>query len=199
MNNTMAVKTLLFDQQQFFTKEQLGSGLGLPVMLTVIYAVAAAVFQSGSNIMSASATIAMVLISWAVVGTVFFVFVNKLGHAECSLKELLAVAGYGSLPLLAGTILAGIAGLAGNIPSVLTALINICVLLWCIPVWVYGITAAANITPKQALTLITVPIIIMAALDLWSMFAGSGEAAAGNGSTAATMGRGGPPGGGMRR
>lgn len=183
MNNTFAAKTLLFRQQEFFTKEQFVSGLKLPLILTLAYACIAAVFQSGSNIISALTIIATILIGWVIVSAVFFVFVNKLGHAECSIKEILAVTGYGSLPLLIGAILSGIVGFTGGMSSTLTALFNIGVLLWCIPIWVYGISLAANISPKQALTLIAIPIIAMAALDLWSTLGSAGGSMSGSPSS----------------
>lgn len=209
MNNTFAAKTLLFDQQQFFRKEAFASGLKLPLILTVIYACFAAAFQSGGSIFTAFSTAVMVLIGWVLVAAVFFVFVHKLGHAECNFQDLLAVTGYGSVPLLIGTVLIWLIGFSGGMSSQITALFNLGVLLWCIPIWVYGISRVANVSPKQALTLIAVPIIAMAALDLWStlgstgggMSAGSGPSG-GNGmmvsggGNAGYSGGGGPPSGG---
>lgn len=203
MNNTFAAKTLLFDQPQFFRKEEFVSGLKLPLTLTTIYACVAAVFQSGGDIMSAISIMAMIFIGWILVTAVFYLFVHKLGHAECDPKNILAVTGYGSVPLLIGTVLSLLIGFFGGMSALMTALFNIGVLLWCIPIWVYGISLVADVSPKQALTLIAVPIIAMMAMDIWGTLDSTGQSVStgsdpsgGNGMMMSGGGGGGPPSGG---
>ena len=211
MEYTTTAKTLLFDQRRFFTEKQMTSaGLGLSAGFTLLYACVAAVFGSQGNPISALTVLATVLVGWIIVTGIFFVCISTIGHASCSLRSVAEVTGYGSIPLLIGTILTGgITATIGGFSSGLTTLMNFAVLFWCIPIWVYGLSTVSGLPAGNVLTLIAVPVLAMAALELWSLFAGTGTAASGPASggtmnrggtmqqVSVSTGGGGPSGGGM--
>lgn len=210
MEYTRSAKTLLLAQRQFFLEKQpAASGLGLSAGLTLLYGCIAALFGSNGDPVSALTILGTVLIGWIIVTGVFFVCITRIGHASCSFRSVAEVTGYGSVPLLIGTVLTGVISLTtGGFSSELTTLMNFVVLFWCIPIWVYGLSAVSGLPLRNVLTLIAVPILAMAALELWSLFAGTGMAAAGTSSGGFGTGSGsmpqvsvstgsGPSGGGM--
>ncbi|HJJ97340.1 MAG TPA: YIP1 family protein [Methanocorpusculum sp.] len=202
MEITNATKTLLFTQQQFFQNESFHRRLALPALLTILYAGTAAAFAAGMNVSGLAGHFVLNLIAWPLIAALFYFFLRVIGHARCGYVPVLAVTGYAAVPLLIGTVLTGvISSTVGGFSGVLTALMSAAVLLWCIPIWVYGIAAVTNLPVKSVLFLLIIPVLLIFAVELWGMFAGGTSPASGmpgnSGGGASTGMTRGPSGGGM--
>lgn len=171
MQITLAAKTLLFEQQQFFRKESFSGHLTLPALLTLLYACIAAVCTSGGNIFSGVGTAVMILIAWIVVAAVFYLAIKVIGHTECTYTPILAATGYASVPLLIGTLITSIVTTTvGGFSTILTALMTTAVLFWCIPIWVYAVSAVINLPAKAVLHILILPILLIFVVELGSIF-----------------------------
>ena len=166
MQITLAAKTLLFEQQQFFRKESFSGHLTLPALLTLLYACIAAVCTSGGNIFSGVGTAVMILIAWIVVAAVFYLAIKVIGHTECTYTPILAATGYASVPLLIGTLITSIVTTTVGGFSLMTT----AVLFWCIPIWVYAVSAVINLPAKAVLHILILPILLIFVVELGSIF-----------------------------
>lgn len=203
MEITNATKTLLFTQQQFFRNESFHGRIALPALLIILYAGTAAVFTAGVNVSGLAGNFVLNLIAWPLVAALFYFFLRVMGHVECGYVPVLAVTGYAAVPLLIGTVLTGIiSSTVGGFSGVLTALMSAAILLWCIPIWVYGIAAVTNLPVKSVLVLLIIPVLLIFAVELWGTFAGGTSPASGmpgnggGGGVSTSMTRG-PAGGGI--
>ncbi|HJJ97031.1 MAG TPA: YIP1 family protein, partial [Methanocorpusculum sp.] len=150
----------------------------LPLLYTAVYGIFAAV--AGYQVSAASADLIgmpdaagvlgavtgfiMAFLIWVIVAAFFFVFVKFITHTTAGFKPFLSVTGYASLPILIGTVLMLLAGAVS--PGVFDGwtgyLLNLMVLFWCMPIWIYGFAAAGNVPVRAVFTALLIPIIIMA-------------------------------------
>lgn len=180
MQITLAAKTLLFEQQQFFRKESFSGHLTLPALLTLLYACIAAVCTSGGNIFSGVGTAVMIVIAWIVVAAVFYLAIKVIGHTECRYTPILAATGYASVPFLIGTLVTSIVTTTvGGFSTTLIALMTIAVLFWCIPIWVYAVSAVINLPAKAVLHILLLPILLIFVVELGSIITTGSPLAAG--------------------
>lgn len=171
MQITLAAKTLLFEQQLFFRKESFSGHLTLPALLTLLYACIAAVCTSGGNIFSGVGTAVVILIAWIVVAAVFYLAIKVIGHTKCTYTPILAATGYASVPLLIGTLSTSmVTTTVGGFSTILTALMTTAVLFWCIPIWVYAVSAVINLPAKAVLHILILPILLIFVVELGSIF-----------------------------
>ena len=48
--------------------------------------------------------------------------------------------------------------------------LSLVILLWCVPIWVYGCAAAGNVPVSAVFTVILIPIILMTAFTAWGTY-----------------------------
>ncbi|MDV0443841.1 YIP1 family protein [Methanorbis rubei] len=183
------VLALLLDPKTFFADSSKTSSLKLPVLFTAIYAVVVAVVSAQASAASAEmlglgsmtgmmqgigavSGLIMTFISWLVVALVFFVFIKFIAHTQSGFKPFLIATGYASLPLLIGAVLTLIVDMIakGTFDGWMGFVLNLVILLWCIPIWAYGCAAAGNVPVSAVFTAILIPIILMIAFTAWGTY-----------------------------
>lgn len=185
------IKLLLFNPKEFFTDSKDPESLRLPLVFTAVTALITAITAYTASeatadmigmpeltemlgIISAISGFIMIFISWVFMAVVFFIFVKFITHSESGLRPFLAVTGYASLPILIGLILTFIIGFIT--PDIFTGwlgfLLDLLILLWCIPIWLYGFSAATNAEPGMIFKAIAIPIILMILFSIYGTFTG---------------------------
>lgn len=181
MSLLQSTYNLLFDSKRFFEETKIEK-IGKPLLITIIYAVVSSLVTIPTLLMASSAvpavggidlggviivsgvisTIFTVIISWILVALIFFALLKIIGYATCKYGQVLSVCGYVSAILMIESILMGLIALIGNVPSVVTLILNGVFLLWSIPVWYFGFASISPETPEKKLKLaIAIPVIIM--------------------------------------
>ncbi|MDO5845978.1 MAG: YIP1 family protein, partial [Methanocorpusculum sp.] len=174
----------LFQQKEFFEHDA-PKGVKLPLLLTIIYSVVAALsvipalgpalamvpeglhgIGIGTSVIG---TIVTIIISWLFVALIFFAFVKIVGYATCSYKEVLSVTGYVSVLLIICSILTFLVSMIGSANSIALLLLNGAFLLWSIPVWYFGLASVCGDIPKKKLVIsIVIPVLIMVIVSVVS-------------------------------
>ena len=180
----MTVKTdilsLLFDPKNFFADPSRMQSFRLPVLYTALYGICTAVLAYQASVTSteligmsdytgmhdtvcAVTEFLMAFVIWSIVAVFFFVFVKLITHTATGFKPFLAVTGCASLPLLIGTALMLVAGAVtpGIFDGWTGYLLNVVLLFWCLPIWIYGFAAAGNVPVRAVFTALLIPVIIM--------------------------------------
>lgn len=209
------VKSLLFDPKRFFADPDVTRSLKLPVLFTAVLAVLTAI-SSYSVSATAGDLIGMsemngilgvigavtgfisIFLAWVFVTIVFFLFVKGITHTKTGLKPFLAVTGYASLPMSIGTVLMLV--IAAVSPHAFDGwmgfLLNLIVLFWCVPVWIYGFSTAGEVPVRAVALALLVPLLLMVAFSAWSVASSletmaAMQSAGGAAGTAGTTGTGG--------
>lgn len=183
------ILSLLFHPKEFFADTSRTQSLKLPMLYTAMYGIFAAVL--GYQTTAASAELIgmpdyagvlgavgaitgfiMAFIVWVFVAVFFFVFIKFITHTATGFKPFLTVTGYGSLPVLIGTVLTLLAGAVtpGVFDGWAGYLLNAAVLLWCMPIWIYGFASAGNVPVHAVFTALLLPILIMAAYTAYQTY-----------------------------
>lgn len=183
------ILSLLFHPKEFFADASSTQSFRLPQLYTAVYGIFAAV--AGYQVSAASADLIgmpdaagvlgavgavtgfiMTFLIWVIVAAFFFVFVKFITHTTAGFKPFLSVTGYASLPILIGTVLMLLAGAVS--PGVFDGwtgyLLNLVVLFWCMPIWIFGFAAAGNVPVSAVFTALLIPIIIMAAYTAYEIY-----------------------------
>jgi hypothetical protein len=139
----------------------------------------------GSIIAGVGAVFAFIgaIIFWIIVAAVFH-GISALRGGKGDFQRTLAVVGYGSLPMVFGSIISGIivyVSLSGadirpisdpmqasavvteltSTPSMMMAtVISILFVLWSANIWVFGMQEARNLSGKDALITVGIPVVI---------------------------------------
>ena len=183
------IRSLLFDPKNFFADPSHTQSFRMPVLYTALYGICAAVLAYQTSAASAEligmpdyagmlGTVGavtgflMAFVIWPIVAVFFFVFVKLITHTATGFKPFLAVTGCASLPLLIGTALMLVAGAVtpGIFDGWTGYLLNVVLLFWCLPIWIYGFAAAGNVPVRAVVTALLIPIIIMAAYTAYETY-----------------------------
>lgn len=182
------VKTLLFDPKTFFTDPTVNQSLKLPMFYTGILAVLTAIssystsasvgdamgMSNMSGVLGAIGAVTgfiTIFITWLIITVLFFIFIKLFTHTKTGLKPFLAVTGYASLPILIGTVLS----LLVNAVAVdafngwMGFILNLVVLFWCLPIWIYGFSTVSDAPVRAVATALLIPLIIMIAFSMWNV------------------------------
>lgn len=164
----------LFFNQRVFFEEDASLKAGIPFLLTLGYAVLAAISAyiaaSGLDVSIGIAGAAgagfTVLIAWILLSLVFLISLKVIGRAACTYKNVLCVCGYVSALMMFETLLTLILSLIGAANPVVLLLLSGVFLLWSIPVWYFGFRASAASSDKRVMISVIVPVIIMAIVTI---------------------------------
>ncbi|HJK77500.1 MAG TPA: YIP1 family protein [Methanocorpusculum sp.] len=183
------ILSLLFHPKEFFADASRTQSLKLPLIYTAVYGIFAAVvayqvsaasaaligMPDAAGVLGAVGAVTgfiMAFLIWVIVAAFFFVFVKFITHTTAGFKTFLSVTGYASLPILIGTVLMLLAGAVS--PGIFDGwtgyLLNLVVLFWCMPIWIYGFAAAGNVPVRAVFTALLIPIIIMAAYTAYETY-----------------------------
>lgn len=183
------ILSLLFHPKEFFADAIPTQSLKLPMLYTAVCGILTAAL--GYQTSAASAELigmpeyagmlgavgavtgfVMAFIVWIIVAAFFFVFVKFITHTTAGFKPFLSVTGYASLPVLIGTVLMLLAETVS--PGVFDGwtgyLLDFVILLWCMPIWIYGFAAAGNVPVKAVFTALLIPILIMIAYTAYETY-----------------------------
>ncbi len=182
------VKLLLFDPKQFFADSTVTQSLKLPMLFTAVLALCAAIsaytvsVSAGDligmsemngilGIIGAVTGFISIFLAWLVVTILFFLFVKGITHTKTGVKPFLAVTGYASLPIAVGTVLMLLVNalFPQTFDGWLGFLLNLIVLFWCIPIWIYGFSATGDVPVRAVAMALLVPLILMIALSAWNV------------------------------
>lgn len=181
MNIITGIKNILFDQKAFF--ENAPKGLGVPVLVTAIYAVVSLIIALQSVMemssmfgdmgafvigISAVTTIITVFVTWLLTTLFFFACLKLIGYAKCSFKEVLNVVSYGAIPLTIYAVIVGLVSLIGTPDTLATLILSGVILLWTIPIWLFGFESITDIPRKKIVICILIPVAIMVIISVVS-------------------------------
>jgi len=180
MNFATDILSLLFHPKEFFADAVRTQSFKLPILYTAVYGIltAAVAYQGAAaaaeligmpdaagmlGAIGAVTGFITAFIVWVIVAALFFVFVKLITHTTAGFKPFLSVTGYTSLPILIGMVFMHLAGAVS--PGIFDGwtgfLLNFVILLWCMPIWIYGFSSAGNVPPHAVFTALLIPILIM--------------------------------------
>ena len=212
MGIMMNIADLLFRPADFFSGRLEGDkpGLKMPLAIIFVYGIVSAL----SAVYVSSVTMAMmpaelagmgtiilgiglvvafigILLSWVVVAGVFH-GISALRNGKGGFQRTLAVAGYGSLPMVFGTVISSIivyfyfsgvtispvsdpmqinavlAELMSSPSLVMAAVISLVFVIWSANIWVFGMQEARSLSGKDALITVGIPVLIYCLITLFS-------------------------------
>lgn len=192
MTSVNDMKALLLNPKEFFALEETKlDSLKFPVIITAVYAIIVAIaayVTSGTaadmigmpemagilGVVGVITGLLSVFVGWVFMAVVFFIFVKFITHTETPIRPFLAVTGYASLPLLVGSLLTLIVGffISGIFDGWLGFLLNLLILLWCLPIWLYGFSAATKVPVNLIFKAILIPVVLMILMGLYGTYTG---------------------------
>ena len=212
MGIMMNIADLLFHPAVFFSGRLEGDkpGLKMPIAIVLLYGIVGAV----SAVYVSSVTMAMMptelanmetlflgigavvafigaLLIWIIVAAIFH-GISALRGGKGDFQRTLAVAGYGSLPMVFGTIISSIivyfylsgitvspvsdpmqinvvlTELMSSPSMVMAGIIPLVFVIWSANIWVFGMQEARGLSTKDALITVGIPVLIYCLITLFS-------------------------------
>jgi len=208
----MNIADLLFRPAVFFSGRLEGDkpGLKMPIAIVLLYGIVGAVSavyvssvtmammpseiaSMGTILLGIGAVVAFIgaLLIWFIVAAVFH-GVSALRGGKGDFQRTLAVAGYGSLPMVFGTIISSIivyfylsgitvspvsdpmqinvvlTELMSSPSMVMAGIIPLVFVIWSANIWVFGMQEARGLSTKDALITVGIPVLIYCLITLFS-------------------------------
>jgi hypothetical protein len=208
----MNITDLLFRPAVFFSGRLEGDkpGLKMPIAIVLLYGIVGAVSavyvssvtmammpseiaSMGTILLGIGAVVAFIgaLLIWFIVAAVFH-GVSALRGGKGDFQRTLAVAGYGSLPMVFGTIISSIivyfylsgitvspvsdpmqinvvlTELMSSPSMVMAGIIPLVFVIWSANIWVFGMQEARGLSTKDALITVGIPVLIYCLITLFS-------------------------------
>ncbi len=212
MGIMMNIADLLFRPAVFFSGRLEGDkpGLKMPIAIVLLYGIVGAVSavyvssvtmammpseiaSMGTILLGIGAVVAFIgaLLIWFIVAAVFH-GVSALRGGKGDFQRTLAVAGYGSLPMVFGTIISSIivyfylsgitvspvsdpmqinvvlTELMSSPSMVMAGIIPLVFVIWSANIWVFGMQEARGLSTKDALITVGIPVLIYCLITLFS-------------------------------
>ncbi len=195
-----SIRTVLFDPDSFFARRRSALALAFPLLVVGIVSLfdvakpllAIAVLDANdpNGILPTVVVVGFVLtfIVWLFYGVAFYA-ISSLFDAEGSLRDTMAVTGWGYLPMVIHSALmlvvvavaldpsnAGITSspttemvAGGALGSLLLRLVGLLFALWRAYIWVEGVKHVRNVTRRQAIVSVGIPVAIFLVPGLLSV------------------------------
>ena len=212
MGIMMNIADLLFRPAVFFSGRLEGDkpGLKMPIAIVLLYGIVGAVSavyvssvtmammpseiaSMGTILLGIGAVVAFIgaLLIWFIVAAVFH-GVSALRGGKGDFQRTLAVAGYGSLPMVFGTIISSIivyfylsgitvspvsdpmqinvvlTELMSSPSMVMAGIIPLVFVIWSANIWVFGMQEARGLSIKDAFITVGIPVLIYCLITLFS-------------------------------
>ena len=212
MGIMMNIADLLFRPAVFFSGRLEGDkpGLKMPIAIVLLYGIVGAVSavyvssltmammpseiaSMGTFLLGIGVVVAFIgaLLIWFIVAAVFH-GVSALRGGKGDFQRTLAVAGYGSLPMVFGTIISSIivyfylsgitvspvsdpmqinvvlTELMSSPSMVMAGIIPLVFVIWSANIWVFGMQEARGLSTKDALITVGIPVLIYCLITLFS-------------------------------
>ncbi|HJJ48959.1 MAG TPA: YIP1 family protein [Methanocorpusculum sp.] len=197
MSIVKSIRNLFFEPAQFF-ENYTKKGLGIPILITVIYGVLAAVYAflstmqkpaamamnipgvSAEEIMpaiaggSAFGAFFTAIIAWIAMSLLFFFALKIFCKPAPGFKDVLHITSFGAIPLAVSAIIEILISFAGTPNAWAILVLSAAVLFITIPIWVKGFEKIGAGPEKKILTAVIIACLIPVVISVVTTIMGTG-------------------------
>ncbi|HJJ28259.1 MAG TPA: YIP1 family protein [Methanocorpusculum sp.] len=181
----------LFIEPEVFFENYTKNRLGIPFLITVVYAAVAAVCAYISSMQTAAQAFAdipgvsmedvmpalagtaaasaffLALLAWLGMSLLFVIALKIFCRPAPKVKEIMHITAYGAIPLCIATVVEMLISFTGSAPSWATLILSAAVLFLTIPIWVKGFEKFGAGPEKRVLTAVLAACIVPALITLF--------------------------------